>query len=307
MEFDLLKAFCQLAKSSNYRLASEQLYITQSALTKKIQRLESNIGASLFSRGRNGAELTHAGKTLLADAQRLVDSMQAFEQLSGSVINGTEGHLSIGFGVSTYHEAPKLIAAYKKQQPNVRITLNDTPSKQQTDGLLSHELDISFNRIPSSSDLNSLTLFGDSLVLAIHKDLLKQVPNKGQLLYKGQLLCELPKWPYLKLAQHRGPGLDKQIQQYCLANNLDLSKTQEADDILTLLALVSANIGFTIVPSSAQQISNTKVEFITLQGEHATWPVGLIWNGESENPLRDRFVKFVAKQIGSSLYVSDSF
>ncbi|MFA0035578.1 LysR family transcriptional regulator [Vibrio sp. 10N.261.52.A1] len=295
MEFDLLKAFCQLAKSGNYRLASEQLYITQSALTKKIQRLESNIGASLFSRGRNGAELTHAGKTLLTDAQRLVDSMQAFEQLSGSVVNGTEGHLNIGFGVSTYHEAPKLIAAYKNQQPNVRITLNDTPSKQQTDELLSHELDISFNRIPSTSDLNSLTLFDDYLVIAIHKDLLNQAPNKGQL------MSELPKWPYLKLAQHRGPGLDKQIQQYCLANNLDLSKTQEADDILTLLALVSANIGFTIVPSSAQQISNTNVEFIALQGEHATWPVGLIWNGESDNPLRDRFVEFVAKQVGNGL------
>ncbi|MGI9877933.1 LysR family transcriptional regulator [Vibrio chagasii] len=295
MEFDLLKAFCQLAKSGNYRLASEQLYITQSALTKKIQRLESNIGTSLFSRGRNGAELTHAGKTLLADAQRLVDSMQAFEQLSGSVVNGTEGHLNIGFGVSTYHEAPKLIAAYKKQQPNVRITLNDTPSKEQTDELLTHELDISFNRIPSSSNLNSLTLFDDSLVIAIHKDLLNQAPNKGQL------LSELPKWPYLKLAQHRGPGLDKQIQQYCLANNIDLSKTQEADDILTLLALVSANIGFTIVPNSAQQISNTNVEFISLKGEHATWPVGLIWNGERENPLRDRFVEFVAKQVGSSL------
>tara|TARA_B100001059_G_scaffold228858_1_gene260563 strand:- start:107 stop:988 length:882 start_codon:yes stop_codon:yes gene_type:complete len=290
MEFDLLKAFCQLARSGNYRLASEQLYITQSALTKKIQRLESNIGASLFSRGRNGAELTHAGKTLLADAQRLVDSMQAFEQLSGSVVNGTEGHLNIGFGVSTYHKAPKMIAAYKKQQPNVRITLNDTPSKQQTDELLSHELDISFNRIPCSSVLNSLTLFDDSLVIAIHKDLLKQAPSKALI------ISELAKWPYLKLAQHRGPGLDKQIQQYCLANNLDLSKTQEADDILTLLALVSANIGFTIVPSSAQQISNTKVEFIALQGEHATWPVGLIWNGESENPLRDRFLEFVTKQ-----------
>ncbi|NOI84075.1 LysR family transcriptional regulator [Vibrio sp. 99K-1] len=290
MEFDLLKAFCQLAKSGNYRLASEQLYITQSALTKKIQRLESNIGASLFSRGRNGAELTHAGKTLLAEAQRLVDSMQAFQQLSGSVVNGTEGHLNIGFGVSTYHEAPKMIAAYKQQQPNVHITLNDTPSKQQTDELLTHELDISFNRIPDSSVLNSLTLFDDSLVIAIHKDLLKQAPSKTLI------ISELAKWPYLKLAQHRGPGLDKQIQQYCLANNIELSKTQEADDILTLLALVSANIGFTIVPSSAQQISNTKVEFIALQGEHATWPVGLIWNGESENPLRDRFVDFVAKQ-----------
>ncbi|MFS1418815.1 LysR family transcriptional regulator [Vibrio splendidus] len=290
MEFNLLKAFCQLAKSGNYRLASEQLYITQSALTKKIQRLESNIGASLFSRGRNGAELTHAGKTLLVEAQRLVHSMQAFEQLSGSVVNGTQGHLNIGFGVSTYHEAPKLIAAYKQQYPKVHITLNDTPSKQQTDELLSHDLDISFNRIPDASDLESLTLFNDSLVIAIHKDLLKQVPSNVQA------LSELSKWPYLKLAQHRGPGLDRQIQQYCLANKIDLSKTQEADDILTLLALVSANIGFTIVPNSAQYISNTDVEFIALQGEHATWPVGLIWNGESENPLRDKFVEFVAHQ-----------
>jgi DNA-binding transcriptional LysR family regulator len=290
MEFNLLKAFCQLAKSGNYRLASEQLYITQSALTKKIQRLESNIGASLFSRGRNGAELTHAGKTLLAEAQRLVHSMQAFEQLSGSVVNGTQGHLNIGFGVSTYHEAPKLIAAYKQRYPNVHVTLNDTPSKQQTDELLSHDLDISFNRIPDSSDLESLTLFNDSLVVAIHKDLLKQAPSKNYV------VSELSKWPYLKLAQHRGPGLEKQIQQYCLANKIDLSKPQEADDILTLLALVSANIGFTIVPSSAQLISNTDVEFIALEGEHATWPVGLIWNGESENPLRDRFVEFVANQ-----------
>ncbi|PTP08987.1 LysR family transcriptional regulator [Vibrio splendidus] len=290
MEFDLLKAFCQLAKSGNYRLASEQLYITQSALTKKIQRLESNIGASLFSRGRNGAELTHAGKTLLAEAKRLVHSMQAFEQLSGSVVSGTQGHLNIGFGMSTYHEAPKLIAAYKQQYSDVHITLNDTPSKQQTDELLNHELDISFNRIPESSDLESLTLFNDSLVVAIHKDLLKQAPSKNLV------VSELSKWPYLKLAQHRGPGLDRQIQQYCLANKIDLSKTQEADDILTLLALVSANIGFTIVPSSAQFISNTDVEFIALEGEHATWPVGLIWNGESENPLRDRFVEFVAHQ-----------
>ncbi|OEE51195.1 LysR family transcriptional regulator [Vibrio splendidus] len=290
MEFDLLKAFCQLAKAGNYRLASEQLYITQSALTKKIQRLESNIGASLFSRGRNGAELTHAGKTLLPEAQRLVHSMQAFEQLSGSVVKGTQGHLNIGFGVSTYHEAPKLIAAYKQQQPNVHITLNDTPSKQQTDELLSHELDISFNRIPNSVGLESLTLFNDFLVIAVHKDLLKQAPGNDQVLSK------LSKWPYLKLAQHRGPGLDRQIQQYCLSNKIDLSKTQEADDILTLLALVSANIGFTIVPSSAQFISNTDVEFITLEGEYATWPVGLIWNGESENPLRDRFVEFVADQ-----------
>ncbi|MEZ9350477.1 LysR family transcriptional regulator [Vibrio splendidus] len=293
MEFDLLKAFCQLAKSGNYRLASEQLYITQSALTKKIQRLESNIGASLFSRGRNGAELTHAGKTLLAEAQRLVHSMQAFEQLSGSVVNGTQGHLNIGFGVSTYHEAPKLIAAYKQQYSDVHITLNDTPSKQQTDELSNHELDISFNRIPESSDLESLTLFNDSLVVAIHKDLLKQTPSKTRI------VSELSKWPYLKLAQHRGPGLDRQIQQYCLANKIDLSKTQEADDILTLLALVSANIGFTIVPSSAQFISNTDVEFITLEGEYATWPVGLIWNGESENLLRDRFVEFVADQVES--------
>ncbi len=283
MEFDLLKAFCQLAKAGNYRLASEQLFMSQSALTKKIQRLESNIGTALFNRGRNGAELTHAGHTLLPEANRLVASMQAFEQLSGSVAEGTQGHLNIGFGVSTYHEVPKLIATYKSQFPHVHITLNDTPSKQQIDGLMSHELDISFNRIPEKSSLDNLVLFEDSLVVAVHKD--------RNINYQG-LLGQLPNLPNLKLAQHRGPGLDKQIQQYCIHHYLELNVIQEADDILTLLALVSANLGFTIVPSSAKRLSDTNIEFLPLKGLHAAWQVGMIWNEERTHPLRDKFIEF---------------
>ncbi|MGF1753844.1 LysR family transcriptional regulator [Vibrio makurazakiensis] len=284
MDVDLLKAFGQLAKSGNYRLASEQLFMTQSALTKKIQRLESSIGTTLFARGRNGAELTRAGEVLLPEALKIVDSMRLFKQLSSSVSAGTSGHLNIGFGVSTYHQAPKLIAAFKSQYPDVHIALNDTPSQQQIDALLTHELDISFNRLSNQPSLNSQLLFEDTLVVAVHKK---------RNITSSNLLRELADLPYLKLAQHRGPGLNKQIQAYCFDQELELNITQEADDILTLLALVSANLGVTIVPSSARQLNDDHIEFIPLLGEHTKWGVGMTWDADREHPLRDRFVQFV--------------
>lgn len=289
MDIDLLKAYCQLAASGNYRLASEQLFMTQSALTKKIQRLESQIGTALFERGRNGAELTRAGETLLPEAQKLVGSMQAFEQLSGLVSAGTSGHLNIGFGVSTYHVAPKLISEFKARFPSVHITLNDTPSQLQIDQLQNHELDISFNRIPNIPALESQPLFEDSLVIAVHKD---------SNITPENLFTSLSALPCLKLARHRGPGLDKQIQQYCLHHHLELNVAQEADDILTLLALVSANLGFTIVPSSARHLSDHSIKFLSLTGEKSTWKVGVIWSANRQHPLREQFLNFVTDNLG---------
>lgn len=290
MDLDLLKAFCQLATDGNYRIASEHLFLTQSALTKKIQRLESHVGTPLFNRGRNGAELTPAGKTLLPEAVRLVTATLKFERLTQSVVAGTHGHLNIGFGVSTYQQAPAVIAKYKAHFPNVRITLNDTPSQHQFDNLLSNELDISFNRLPAPQPLQSKTLFTDKLVIAIHKD--HQVK-------KGDFMSDLQSLPYLKLSSLRGPGLDKQISTFCAYHQLDLTVEQEADDILTLLALVSANLGFTIIPHSAKQLATDNIECIPLLGKKAQWPVGLIWNPSLSDPLRNKFIDFAIQSFAN--------
>lgn len=289
MDLNELRAFCQLAEDGNYRVASEHLYITQSALTKKIQRLEVNSGVVLFDRGRQGACLTPAGLILLPEAQRMVANFKAYEKLTNFVAEGVSGYLNIGFGISSYHLAPQLIAKFKQTFPSIHIALNDIPSQKQSEAIARGELQISFNRFSSFIPLKGMKLSVDRLVIAVHRN---------RIIDESNLWASLDKVDYLRLNPERGMGLNQQIDALLEEHDQKLNHAQEANDIQTLLALVSADLGFTIVPESSKQIANGNVSFVELSGEKSKWDIGLIWNEDIENPARDNFIKFVEQEVG---------
>lgn len=286
MDFDQLRTFCQLAIDGNYRIASDHLCITQSALTKKIQRLEAQLGLMLFERGRQGACLTQAGLTLLPEAQRLVDDFITFQALTQRVAEGATGFLKIGFGISSYALAPSYIARFKPHFPSIHIVLNDIPSQLQTESLLRGELQLGFNRLPVRPPLKGIKLSSDQLVVAVHR---------SQLINEDELWASLRHLDYLRLTPERGQGLARQIERLLAEEKQSLYPAQEADDIATLLALVSANTGFTIVPASVGHIANDSVRLIRLRGPSALWDVGLIWNEALDNAARDRFINYVVE------------
>ncbi|MGY3572745.1 LysR family transcriptional regulator [Vibrio paucivorans] len=292
MDIDLLKAFIALATTNTYREASEKLFITQSALTKKIQRLEDKLDCKLFERGRQGAHLTLVGETLLPDAQRVVEQFDNFKQLTHSVVDGTLGHLNIGFGISSYSVAPEIIALFKKHFPNVHITLNDTPSQHQHSALLSGEMHISFNRLPAEKPLKGEKIYSDRLVLAVHDEHTIDIDSP---------FASVKTLPYLALSAERGLGLHHQIQSYLVSQSVSLQPSQQSDDILTLLALVSARLGYTIVPESAKAISPPNVRFFALEGEHCQWDIGILYNASKQNPLREKFVDTALKHLQSTI------
>ncbi|PJC85594.1 LysR family transcriptional regulator [Vibrio sp. HA2012] len=292
MDLDQLRTFCQLAEDGNYRVASEHLCITQSALTKKIQRLEAHTGLALFDRGRQGACLTQAGRTLLPEARRMLKSLEAFQALTNLVIEGTTGYLNIGFGISSYHLAPRYIAQFKHIFPNIHITLNDMPSHYQTKALLRGELQLGFNRLPVATPLRGVKLSSDHLVVAIHQ---------SRIIDESNVWDSLLHLDYLRLNPERGQGLSKQIETLFIERNQVLHPVQEADDILTLLALVSANLGFTIVPASVKYITNDNIRFIPLSRSGAVWDIGLIWNENIDNPARDNFIQCIVEEKSKNL------
>ncbi|MCG9659366.1 LysR family transcriptional regulator [Vibrio mediterranei] len=282
MNIDLLKAFVTLARSDTYRSAAEALFITQSALTKKIYRLESDIGATLFDRNRGGTKLSIVGECLLPEAKRVIASAEKFDQLSNQVATGQSGYLNIGFGISSFDIAPRHISEFKQRFSHVHVTLNDFPSQTQTEQLLSGELHVAYSRLPCESSLSSITLSSDRLCVAI---------NHSHS--ESSLTSIFASLPYLALRPERGMGLHQQISKVATELNWQLKPSQFADDILTLLSLVKANIGFAIVPESANTLIDSTIHFIPISASNYQWDIGVTWNPKFNNPARDRYINLL--------------
>jgi DNA-binding transcriptional LysR family regulator len=151
----LLKAFLILAEKGNYADAARALFISQPALTKQINLLESQVNMSLFSRGRHGAILTASGRRLLPEAEKVVRQTQLFMQHAERVSKGVEGHIAVGFGLSSFYLAPRCIADFRRDYPGVEMSLTDLPSFQQYELLQNDELQVGFVRVPPPWRLNT--------------------------------------------------------------------------------------------------------------------------------------------------------
>src|SRR5471032_3245060 len=125
MNLRLLHAFVMLAEKENYADAADALAISQPALTKQINLLESLLNVALFSRGRQGTRLTTGGQLLLPEAKKVLKQNAVFLQHAAQVAKGGEGVIAAGFGLSGFIFAPQCIARFRAEYPGVEFRLED--------------------------------------------------------------------------------------------------------------------------------------------------------------------------------------
>lgn len=110
MEYRHLKAFIALSERTNFSRAAESLYISQSALSKRIAEMEDEFGTPLFDRGKQSVSLTKAGQDLLP---RVMTAVSAFEDLSLSDDGLAASRRTIHTGISPQIlELPSVLTAY---------------------------------------------------------------------------------------------------------------------------------------------------------------------------------------------------
>ncbi|QLK63625.1 LysR family transcriptional regulator (plasmid) [Enterobacteriaceae bacterium Kacie_13] len=281
MNLRLLHAFVMLAEKENYADAADALAISQPALTKQINLLESTLSVSLFARGRHGTRLTTGGQLLLPEAKKVLKQNAVFLQHAVQVAKGGEGVIAAGFGLSSFLIAPQCIARFRAEYPGVEFRLEDMPSAHQYDMLHSGELQVGFVRVPPPAPLSYQVLFEDNLVLVVPED-------------NGLSLREwLKKLPLLRLYAERGRGLNAQTDRFLEENRCFASSTQQAEDIQTIVALVIAGIGVALLPQSVTHIAPPGLKIIPLTGSATRWQVGIAWDAQTTDPVRDNFVKMV--------------
>lgn len=170
MDVPRLEAFVQVARSGAISRASAALFITQPAVTSRIQGLERSLGTELFTRSRHGSRLTDAGRALLPHAERVLAALRHGRAAVEQVRTGTAGSLTIGAApaVSTY-VLPAMLHRFQAGHPEVRLSVRSGHSEEVLEMVLREEVEIGLMRPIQHPDVTATLLYEDELVLVVHR------------------------------------------------------------------------------------------------------------------------------------------
>jgi DNA-binding transcriptional LysR family regulator len=287
-----LRAFVVLAGELHFRKASERLFLSQPALSKKIQRLEEKIKGALFVRSRRKVVLTDAGRSLLPRAAKLLqDAEDALREIRAA-IEGRAGTLRIGFGIASVSDIlPRTILRFRKLYPNVELQMREMPSPLQVSSLIEGRLDAGILRLPvSNPKLISVPLFSEHLVLATAAD----APYR---LKKG--IGGFRNSGFIFVSPSVSETFHDRVLSLCLRAGFTPRVVQEANEILTILHLVRAGVGISLVPRSALRLKVPGVRFHELGWKEPLWRIGIAWNRNSEKlTLISRLLNVVQAVVG---------
>ncbi|MEX3027629.1 MULTISPECIES: LysR family transcriptional regulator [Proteus] len=292
MDTRLLNAFVVLAETEHFGEASSKLCISQPALTKQIKTLESQLGVTLFQRGRHGAKLTPEGQYLLSQSQSVLREARILEKQARQLSAPQKIELYAGFGLSSLNFITPLLAKFNHVHPDITVHIDDMPSNTMEDKLLLGELDLAFSRLPVTEPLKSISLVQERLMLAIPTQTIMVLEADDDPLHYFNTLG------LIQLSPEKGKKLYQQIYDFLKHHQIKPRVLQQSQDIQTQLALVAAGLGMALVPKSAELICDKqKVTLLPLSGLYTQWEIGVIWNNNIQNKDRDIFIKIISEEI----------
>jgi DNA-binding transcriptional LysR family regulator len=171
MLFSQITAFVEVARRKSVSRAAETLFVTQPALTARIQGLERNLGAALFVRTSRGMKLTEAGDAFLPYAVRALNTLTDGRMQVNALERGGAGRLTIGAApaVSTY-VLPGLLKRFALSHPRVSVSVRTGHSEEMLDLVLREEVDVGLVRALHHRDIVSTPLYEDRLILVVEPD-----------------------------------------------------------------------------------------------------------------------------------------
>ncbi|MBA4062359.1 MAG: hypothetical protein C0501_01375 [Isosphaera sp.] len=240
-----LRYFVAVAETGSFTRAAEREGVTQPTLSEQILRLEGKgkgIGRRLFDRLGRRVVLTDAGRVLLGHAQAI---LAAVGEAGRAVRDSAEGgRLRVG-AIPTVAPfvLPKAVTRFRKDHPAVQLELREDRTERLLADLLAGELDVGLMALPVRDDrLHVEKLFAEPLVVAL--------PPRHRLAAKAEVrLADVVDEPFILLDDVHCFG--DQVLSLCRRGGLEPRVVCRGEQIVTLLAMVAAGQGVSVVPEMA--------------------------------------------------------
>lgn len=280
IELRHLRYFIAVAETLHFGRAAEQLNISQPPLSQQIQILEQQIGAKLLERNNRNVRLTPAGKLFLEQAWLIIEHVNQAADKAARIHRGESGEIAIGFTSSTpfIKRISASLLAFRQLHPAVHVQMVETNTKQQIEPLLNGKLDMGVMRnTPLPDALTYQLLLRESLVAVVHQDHPLAGDGSGRI-----SILQLANEPFVFFDRKVGTALYDEILSLLKAFGITPYITQEVGEAMTIIGLVSAGLGVSILPASFARIKVDSVRYLALEEPQAKTEVWLVTHRQKE-------------------------
>jgi DNA-binding transcriptional LysR family regulator len=261
MELRHLRYFVAVAEEGNITRAAERLGIGQPPLSQQIHALERELDVRLFHRTGHGVVPTDAGKALLVDAKRLLDDVEHATLNAQRAGRGETGHLHLGFTASAaFHPIVRaLVREFRNTYPGVGLTLTEGTTAHLLALLDEGRIDLAFLRPGVHS-------FAGVVLQDIASEPMKAVlPVTHPLAQRTRIaLSALAQEPFVLIPRAASPMLHDEIVSACRHAGFEPMPGQQAPQLSTVVSLVAAEFGVSIVPASVSQFHAEGVTYVDI-------------------------------------------
>ncbi|MCA0975739.1 LysR family transcriptional regulator [Halomonas denitrificans] len=296
MDFKQLRYFLAVVEEGSISRAAREIPLAQPALTRQLRLLEESVGATLLERSRHGVSLTAAGSAFHREARRLLREFETAKHDARRIADGQLGQLRLG--VTVMHlwvpQIVRLLNQFRQSYPDVSLKVQSLLSAPQVEALRHHQLDAGMLFFPPQDDeqLDSHCLYEDRLVLVVSKGsrLARHPPNT---------LAELTGEDFIWFERSATPVYHDKLIHAFQRRGFTPHVVQEGTDNATMLCLVAAGMGCTIMPEMTMTGAPEGVVSIALDDLDMVLPLMLVWRRDASLPAVRRLID-VAESLALS-------
>lgn len=300
-----MECFLEAARRESFSLAAANLYMSQPTLSRHIQALEEELGATLFVRANNTVRLSSIGEDIFFKLEEMYHAFQTYSADLHRIVDQHASRLRIAVLASLRLDdrLRKTIDELRRQYPNCQLELSHMDLSRSYDALMDGAVDllVSLNvTMPPSSKVHSTLLREEHMCLAVPK----KHPNAGlsQIAFRS-IRSAFPELPYMVLDvnEFETPVQQELKDAQFAYTDRQLGKISGTFASLdTLQLMVDAGLCTTCVNESSILNENPNTQLIPLikdDGDRAFSKIciNLYWVDKNQNPMLNAFLRIWEK------------
>jgi DNA-binding transcriptional LysR family regulator len=273
IELRHLRYFIAVAEELHFGRAAARLNISQPPLSQQIQILEQQVGARLLARTNRSVSLTEAGRQFLADSRQILSLVDDAAARAERLHLGETGELRIGFTSSApfISAVSDTLSSFRRHYPDVHIQTREINTREQIVPLNEGSLDLGLMRNTHLPDTLSWEVI-------LREPLLAMIPRDHPLAELDSVtLAQLAQEPFVFFDPHVGTGLYDDILGLMRRYGQAPVITQEVGEAMTIIGLVAAGLGVSILPASFKRVQLSEMRWVAIAEEDAVSEMWLVW------------------------------